>query len=161
MTRDKNQWQLLCAFTVLPLTAILHNLVFYRSTCMLNPFGEEALSTYLTWLSRDPSIPWAIVCAGIVYAAGKRQPPLKTLVRPFVIGFSPLSIWIWDIPMSGRIICKSFHDDKLVLPILGPLHSKHLYILGMIVSLGILMLQKKKSPTFSRTDRIGATQALA
>jgi len=128
---------------------------------MLNPFGDEALSTYLAWLSRDPSLPWAIICAVIIYTAGTSQSWLETLVLPFLIGFLPLGIWIWDIPLSGRIICRTFHDNRLILPMLGPVHSMHLYVLGMIVSLGILILRKKKSPTHSQAHQIGATRAAA
>jgi len=113
---------------------------------MLAPFGDESLFTYLTWLSRDPSLPWAIICAAVAYKAAESTPWLKGLVPPFLIGFAPLSIWIWDIPMSGRMICRSFHDNKLILPLLGPLHSRHLYLLGTIVWLGILVIPKKKSP---------------
>ena len=142
---EKSRWRLLTALAAIPLTAIFHNLLFYRSECMLNSFGKEALPTYISWLSKDPSLPWAIIRAATIYTAGKSAPWLKTLVLPFLIGFLPLSIWIWDIPGTGRIICRSFHENKLVFPLFGPLHSRHLYVLGIIVWLGIFAVRKKQS----------------
>jgi hypothetical protein len=65
-------WMIACTLSIIPVTAIFHHLLFYRPTCILNPFGPDYdLHTMLVWLSRDPSLPWAIlamyVCMLVVY----------------------------------------------------------------------------------------------
>jgi hypothetical protein len=133
---ERRRWWWCCAFTLIPLTAMLHHAVFRRPTCMLKGFGPDYdPSTLLAWLAQDPSLPWALVLAGSVYAAGLGPGPFPRLVRllaaPFASSFIPLALWIWDIPLSRRWVCRSFHDERLVLPLLGPLHSWHLYLLGL------------------------------
>ena len=50
------RWVLLCGLAYFPIAAILHHGVFFRSTCMLNPFGPDySLDTLAHWLSNDPS----------------------------------------------------------------------------------------------------------
>jgi hypothetical protein len=116
--------------TVMPLTAILHNLVFYHPTCLLNPFGPESVSAYQAWFFRDPSLGWAVVAATLMWAFAPRS-----AVIWFLIAFAPLTLWIWDIPGSGRTICRHFHDGRLILPILGHIRSRDFYMLGALVML--------------------------
>ena len=119
-------WKILSVFLVIPFAAILHNALFYRTTCMLNPFGGAYydVSVLLGWLSRDPSLPWAIVGATFVYHLGMRYEKVKILAAPIFVSFLPLSLWIWDIPFTGRFICHHFHDDKLLF--LGhPIKSRY------------------------------------
>ncbi len=131
---NSNYWLILCILLVIPFTAIFHHLIFYRPTCMLNPFGTAYYlpSVLYAWLSRDPSLPWAIVTAITVYYSGKRYQVIKLFAAPIFVSFFPLSLWIWDIPFTGRFICHHFHDDKLLF--WGyPMKTRYLYLLGMII----------------------------
>lgn len=125
-------WMLHCILLVIPLTAIWHHGVFYRPRCMLNDFGPEYTPEVVAqWLSRDPSLGWAIVAALLIYAFGARWQIVRLLTAPVFLAFLPLSIWIWDIPFSGRMICHWGHD-KRVLPGLGiVMRTRYLYMLGV------------------------------
>jgi hypothetical protein len=127
------RWFVLCCFTILPTAAILHHTLFYRPTCMLNPFGPDYnIPTLWHWLSRDPSLPYTIIFSLIIYWVYTKLHWVKIFVLPYVLSFLPLSVWVWDIPFTGRTICKHFHDDRLVL--LGTLiHTRHLYVLGVFL----------------------------
>lgn len=142
------RWLILCSLLVIPFSAIFHHAIFYRPTCMLNPFGKAyyLTSVLYAWLSRDPSLPWAIVAAVIVYHSGKRYPIIKLFAAPIFISFLPLSLWIWDIPFTSRFICAHFHDERLL--ILGhPMKTRHLYFFGVIIyaAFSIKILQRKKN----------------
>jgi len=131
-------WRLICGLNVFPLTAAFHNPVFYRPTCMLNNFGlEYDLPTIGAWLARDPSLPWALFVSLCVYLTGLRIPLIQTLAAPVSLAFLPLTIWIWDIPFTGRIVCHSFHDSKLVIGG-SPVHTRHLYELSLVLYVVLL-----------------------
>jgi len=124
-----SRWSVLCALLFLPLTAMFHNVVFYRAQCMLNGVGNDySLTVVASWLSRDPS-PWVGVLAALaVFHLGNRVGAVRALVPPFLLAFLPLTVWIWDIPGTGRMVCHLVHD---VRPVLGvAMHSWHLYALG-------------------------------
>lgn len=125
-------WWCVCAACVFPMTAAWHHLVFYRPQCMLNPFGPDyTLSVIPQMISRDPALPWAILTALVVFAAGTRYPALQAAVWPVPIAFAPVSIWIWDIPFSGRLMCRLFHDGRFV--VLGyTLKTTTWYAFGLI-----------------------------
>jgi hypothetical protein len=44
----------------------------------------------------------------------------------FAIATIPLSLWIWDIPFTGRIICRLGHDGR------SPVNTHDLYIFAAI-----------------------------
>ena len=134
-------WGALCVFLVIPFGAMLHNALFYYPTCMLKPFGEDYYigSVFFKWLSRDPSLPWAIVVALCVYHFGKRYQKIKIFAAPIFISFLPLSLWIWDIPFTGRFICDYFHDSKVLLFGDYPLKSRYFYIIGIITYISFLV----------------------
>lgn len=123
--RESRTW--LAWLTILPFTAIFHHAIFYQPTCLLNPFGPESLSAYETWLFRDPSLGWAVVAATLIWAFAPRS-----VVIWFLISFAPLTLWILDIPGSGRTICRHFHDGRLIVPVLGRVHSRDFYLLGAL-----------------------------
>jgi hypothetical protein len=140
----QTRWLTLCALLVIPLAAMWHNLFFYWTTCMLNPFGHEyTADVLLHWLSRDPSLPMAMLMAIGAYHLGNRVHLLRLLVAPFLLAFLPLSLWIWDIPFSGRIICENFHDLKLVLPGDFPLRGRHLYVVGAVAYVGLASMRMR------------------
>jgi hypothetical protein len=127
------QWLWVSGLLTFPLAAVLHNGVFYLSNCMLNPFGPSYLDmpTLGRWLSRDPALPWSIVLAALINWLGHRIPALRTAVWPLLFCFLPLTIWIWDIPLTDRLICRLFHDGKLM--VLGvPVRSRHFYLAGLV-----------------------------
>lgn len=99
---------------------------------MLNPFGDAyTLSTLRALIVQDPSIGLAAAVAASTYVAGRRWPQLKPMASFFVLSFLPLAIWLWDIPLLGRPICRHFHDGRA--EVLGsPFSSRHLYLLGLV-----------------------------
>lgn len=134
-SREERVWWItLCVFLVIPFTAMWHHGVFYSPRCMLNDFGPDyTLEVVRHWLSRDPSLAWGIITAIAVYAAGSRSRRVRLLAAPFFLAFLPFSIWIWDIPFSGRIVCDIGHD-KRVFPVLGiVIRTRYLYLLGALL----------------------------
>jgi hypothetical protein len=143
--RIDKAWVLQCAALVIPFTAILHQAVFYPHNCLLNRFGDDydAVSIGL-FLTRDPSLPWAVLAAFVTYLLGSHARFAK-LVRlgalPFFLGFLPFSLWIWDVPFAGRPICNHWHDGRLVLPVIGTVRSLHLYALGALLTTALTLLR--------------------
>lgn len=118
------------ALLFLPFTAMLHHAVFFRPTCMLNPFGEDyTLAVMRVWLSQDPSPYLGLVAALGAFFVLRRFAWLTPYALAFFFAFLPLSIWIWDIPFSGRVVCALFHDQKGPIPI----YSRYFYIFGATV----------------------------
>jgi len=129
-------WRAVCIATVIPLTAVLHNRIFLTSTCMIHPFGDEyTFPVVRAWLSGDPSLPWAIILAGVAWNLGRFRPWLKLLVAPVFASFLPVSLWVWDIPFTGRYICYHFHDNEFQVAAGVPLTSAHVYALSLLLYL--------------------------
>jgi len=145
-------WRVVCGLLVFPFTAMLHHAVFYRPRCLLNPFGHEYTFTVIAdMLSRDPALPWAIVLAFATYVAGMRHPGLQAFVWPVPFVFAPLSIWIWDIPFTERIVCRIFHDGRF--SVLGyTLRTTTWYIAGTIAYAGLVFTG------YARRERPSAAQ---
>ncbi len=169
-------WVLTCVLVVVPLTAVLHHMVFFRPTCILNPFGEDYTPAVVArWLSADPS-PW-IAAAGVtvLYFAGRRLRVVRLFVAPIlaagayahhssrhwrwgwfrprtppvgwywsqghmhVAATLPVSVWLWDIPFSGRVICHAFHDGRI--RVLGlTVGTRHIYLLCAVLYAILLWL---------------------
>ena len=126
------RWRLGCAALTIPLAAILHQTIFFPQMCMLNTIGRDYTPDVVArWLARDPSLPLAALLAAGFYWLSSRQRWLRRLLVPFLIAFAPLSIWVWDIPFSGRAICAAFHDKQVALPGGGYLRNRHFYMLGV------------------------------
>ena len=141
-------WLILCVLLVIPFGTIFHHTIFYRFTCTLNPFGADYYlpSVLYAWLSRDPSLPWAIVTAVFVYSIGKRYRKIKLLSASIFVSFLPLSFWIWGIPFTGHLICDYFHDDRLL--IFGhSMKTSYLYLLGIFIYASFLtkMMDSKQN----------------
>jgi hypothetical protein len=64
----------------------------------------------------------------VVFVAGLRVPPARFGALAFLVAFAPLSLWIWDVPFAGRPICICCHDGRLILPGVGSVRSKHVYL---------------------------------
>lgn len=141
MTKSRLDWAMKSAALVVPFTAILHHAIFFRSNCILNPFGADyTLQVIATWFMRDPSLPWAIVASVVVHSLGNHRrfgAGIQGSTVPFLVAFLPLSLWLWDIPGLGRPICMAWHDARLVLPGIGIVRTKHLYLLGGVIFLSI------------------------
>lgn len=139
-------WATLSVLLVIPFTAVLHHAVFFRPTCMLNHFNatDYNLAGLRLWLSGDPSLYVALVAAVLVWFVGRQWEIVRLLAAPFWVSFVPFSLWIWDIPGSGRLICRLCHDGRIVLPLLDlTVRTRHLYLVGMAtyaVLLGLTFL---------------------
>lgn len=110
-----------------PLTAVLHHAFFYHPTCILNNFGADYTPHVLAiWLSHDPSPYLALLGAIGTFALSLYFPALRLAALAFAIVTIPLSLWIWDIPFSGRIVCRLGHDGR------SPINTHDLYIFAAI-----------------------------
>lgn len=118
----------------LALTAILHHSLFFRPQCLLNPFDVQdyTLTAFRRWLAADPSLPWALTGVSLALLWRPRWPWLGVALTTFGLAFVPLTVWIWDLPGTGRWVCTVAHDGRLGL------YSRHLYLLGMVLWLGLL-----------------------
>ena len=126
-------WRAACAISVIPITAILHHAFFYHTRCMLIPFGPDyTLEVISLWLANDASLPVAILLALAGYQLGNRFRGLRMLMIPFIVAFIPVSLWVWDIPFSGRVICMTLHDHRFMLADGVPLKGRHLYLFGVL-----------------------------
>jgi hypothetical protein len=141
-------WIAVCIFLILPVTAVLHQRVFFPGMCMLNRIGSDySVDVIARWLTRDPSLPLAVVTAIATYMAGLRWPMIRQAVWPFVVSFMPLAIWIWDVPFTGRAICRAYHDGRLQLDDGHVVSSAWFYVGGAILYLmivGSLLVRRKR-----------------
>lgn len=86
---QKAIWKVACFLSIFNFAAILHHAVFWRPTCMLNPFGPDYTpEVVIHWLSRDPALPWAILIAILIYHMGSKI----ELVKIGMYSFLPLTI---------------------------------------------------------------------
>ena len=137
-------WRAVALLMVFPITAVLHHLVFFPGMCMLNRIGPDYTARTITeWLSRDPSLPLGLVAATALLAAGARWAFLRRIAAPALIASIPLSLWIWDIPFTSRIICDSFHDGRLRLgdTVIG---SRWIYLLSALIYVALLAWQQRR-----------------
>jgi hypothetical protein len=147
-----------CVLAIIPLTAIAHHAVFYPTTCMLNPFGPDYSPAVLSrWLTRDPSLLFAILLFLGIHRAGNLYPSLRHLVPAFVIAFLPLSLWIWDIPFTGRYICAHFHDFHVMLTDDVSLRSRHFYLLGALLFAGQVGFRGLRTRREQALERLATT----
>jgi hypothetical protein len=143
----KLKWSAMCGMLVFPLAAAFHHLVFHPYTCMLNNFGAidyTDLAGVIRWLKGDPSLPLAIVCATLLFYAQRFWPKVKTHVASILPSFLLFSIYIWDIPFSNRVICRTFHDNREVWGL--TFRTTYFYLFG-IVSYFTLLYVKRSVPS--------------
>ena len=142
-TSSPRSWAAQCVALFFPVTAILHHAVFFPRTCMLNPTGalEYAPTVVGRMLTHDASWALGMVAAVGVWLLGRRVPTIQRLVPPFLIGFIPLTLWIWDIPFADRPICTGGHDGRLVVPVIGHVGTRHVYALCIFI-FALLMLPR-------------------
>jgi hypothetical protein len=157
---EQAYWILCCLFATIPLTAALHHALFYPHTCILDRFGADYTAPVLqAWLLRDPSLPWALAAAAVAHGAGRKSGMVRLLVAPVFISFVPLSLWVWDIPFTGRTICRHFHNGKLVLWGV-PVTRRYFYAAGIATYLafvGVLWFRRSRQP--DREDHDGSAEA--
>lgn len=132
---EGRMWAALCALCVLPFAAVLHHLVFFRPTCMLNPFGPDYTpQVVIAWLRADPSLAWAVVLAGALHLTGRQMPGLRIAVAPLFATSLPVTLWLWDVPGTGRALCHAMHDGRIGL------RTTHIYLVclsGYLVALAL------------------------
>lgn len=145
-------WRACCGAAVLPVAAILHQVVFYRHACMLNCVGPDySWDVVARWLARDPSLPWAIVALALLHLLGGRAAWMRLCVAPVFASFVPVALWVWDLPGSGRIVCRTLHDGRYLLPGGQPLRSVHVYAAS-----GLIFLLLVAGTWYRGTARRGA-----
>jgi hypothetical protein len=128
------------ALLVLPLTAVLHHLVFFPGMCLLNEIGPDYdAATVLAWLRQDPSLYVAVVLATVIYAIGRAVPAIEAPTKAVLIAFLPLSIWIWDVPFSGRHVCELLHDGR------SAIRTRHLYVAGIATTPFLVIMLRRSS----------------
>lgn len=133
---DRSFWRIYCGLLVIPVAAVIHHAILFRPTCMLNNTGGtyREPAAVLRWLQADPSLPIAIVLCVVMFYAGQRMDWIKKALVPINLSFLPLSVWVWDLPGTGRWVCHTFHDGRL--HVFGvPFSTRYLYVLGALLSL--------------------------
>lgn len=145
-------WGIVSAVAVLPIAAILHHALFFPPSCMLNPFGKR-YTAHTLWLllTQDPSIALGILGGVLLFFVGRRFPVVKPMAFWGVLSFLPLTIWLWDIPLLGRPICRHFHDDRLTLFGVA-LRSRYFYALGCLLWLITLAIRRPWRNPKASTD---------
>jgi hypothetical protein len=109
-------WFTACTLLVIPVTAISHHLLFQPHGCMLQNHGQDYnLQSVRHLFLHDPSLPWAIAAMVLLYHLGKKSSVLRTAAFPAFTASLPISLWLWDIPFSRRMICRHFHDGRMGL----------------------------------------------
>ncbi len=130
--KNRRAWMVSCLLSVFPFTAVLHHSVFCRPTCILNNFGDEyTLPVVGNWLTHDPSLFLAIGLSILIYHVGKRFVWVRRMANPIPLAFLPLTVWIWDIPFSGRWLCRHFHDGLFCIFPGHPLRTLYVYALSI------------------------------
>lgn len=117
---------------------------------MLALFGQDYAPTAITeWLLSDLSFCSALAVMLVVYLIGRGRLWTKTLVAPVFSSLLPFSLWIWDIPFSGRYICRRFHDGRFLLVSGWPLNTGYFVVLGLTLYVffvvGIIRKMKKRA----------------
>ncbi len=125
MQKDPAHWKLAGALTFFPVAAILHHTIFRPHSCILNLLGTDYYpSVVATWVRSDPS-PWfALLAAVLLSVLASRGPGFRPWILAFLVAFSPLTIWLWDIPFTGGLVCRTLHDGR------SELRSWHFYLLA-------------------------------
>ena len=132
-------WRLVCIAAFLPLMTIWHHAVFFRPQCILNPqravdYTFESITHLLT---TNPAIYVAGFMCIACYYLGNRLMQYRYLLVLFCIAFAPLALWIVDIPFTERWICRTLHDDQIMLFADTPLRSRYFYLLGATLFTGL------------------------
>ncbi len=107
---------------------------------MLAPFSVIDYTPHAVsiWLTADWSLLVALLSAAVMYLLGGSHKTIRMPVLAFVIAFAPLALWVWDIPFSGRIICRFLHDGR------AGFYSRHLYIVGAGAWFPVLILLRRQ-----------------
>jgi hypothetical protein len=117
---------------------------------MLALFGQDYTPAVVAgWLWLDPSFACALVAIMMVYLIGGRRPWGKALVAPVFSSFLPFSLWIWDIPFSGRYVCRHFHDGRFLLFAGWSLTTGYFVAIGLTLylSFSVGIIRKMKETT--------------
>jgi hypothetical protein len=139
-------WRTVAFLLVLPITAVLHHLVFFRGMCMLNKIGPDYTPHVIAlWLSRDPSLPIAILLSVAIWMIGRRWMWVRSVSALALVASVPLVLWIWDIPFTGRIICHSFHDRKLTLSDGTVVTSIWIYLTSLVLFAVLALVRLARS----------------
>jgi hypothetical protein len=73
-----------------------------------------------------------------VYRIGASRPAVRRLAGTGLGASSLLSIWIWDIPWTGRIICEGMHDGRAAL------RTRHLYLVVLVAIVCALIVEWRR-----------------
>src|SRR5262245_24065987 len=109
---------------------------------MLDPFElrDYSLGAIRELLVSDPALPIGFVASLALWFAGARSGLVRDLALAFTLAFAPLAIWIWDIPLTQRVICMHLHDHRAFL------RSRHLYALGAVLFPVLVLWLRRRKP---------------
>lgn len=129
-------WAVTCALNIFLLTAVFHDRIFWAHNCMLIPFGPDYTPAVIRkWLMRDPSLPWALIGSFGIYLLGKKYLWVRVVMAPVFISFLPVTLWIWDIPFTNRIICTKLHDARSIALVGIYLRTRHAFAVTLALYL--------------------------
>ena len=100
---------------------------------MMNPFGADYTDweTFKMWLSQDATPSSSVLLCMCMSWLGRRMWFVRALAAPVFVCGIPMSLWLWDIPGSGRWVCLHLHDNRLILWPGQPLTTKFLMLVGI------------------------------
>jgi hypothetical protein len=107
---------------------------------MVNPFWSASATNsaiLLEWLAMDPSPYLGLIAATLAYVLMRLRTSTVLYVAAFIAVSVPLSIWVWDLPFTGRVICWTFHDDRTFLK------GRHLYAFAALLYIPAVWLLKR------------------
>ena len=141
-------WGLVCVLCVFPLAAILHYTLTFHTTCMLNPFyhwGNDYSNPTLLryWLTRDPALWAGMLIAHIGYHRGLRMPALRTHAGIFLVATAPFTLWVWDIPFTNRVLCRTLHDDRLQVAGVT-ITGNHIFLMAFVLHVVLYWLLRRR-----------------
>jgi hypothetical protein len=124
---------LIAAALFFPFSAVLHNVVFYRSQCLLNPTGEKdySLRVIADLFRNDLSMWLAVALSAASYLLLWAIPNLMPWAVIALIASLPVTLWVWDIPLTKRTICAHIHDNRTWI------RGRHVYAASALAFVGL------------------------
>jgi len=135
----RGAWLFVSLASILPLTAVLHHAVFCPYTCILQPLTTTDYSSpvMIRWLRSDPAPTIALVIASGMFIIGRLSERVHLPVVALLVVTAPLTLWIWDVPFTSRVVCRFLHDGR------AGVHTRHLYLTAAFAWAPTLVLLRR------------------